>query len=407
MFCPECGTMNEDNAAFCCNCGTKLQNPGTAPVAAPSPPLIKKEKKERAPLEPVMRFALIESAVAVCCIILFTIVYNIWFSPKHAVEKYTEAVQEQDWNKVYDLLLIDKEDTFLTKEAFLTYCSIYADSDGLNREVDSISKKSGGFSKQTFRVRYDYDGYTDKVNLTVKRSGLSWKVEDDSYVVKDYQIAVPAGTEVSLDKIPVSGALDPKQDEDGRDVYKFTRIFGNTHYIELSGEDIETTQQLVENYGDSPTIMETQISQEKLEEISKQSIQDLKAILEGAAAGKAFADIPVLEDMSEVEKEEAFDNYESLRDYSFAHGDEDDTITSFEFTDIEVSSRAGIYDYDDQTPAIYPEISGTLSYKGTSKSWWGNRDYEIGADKVKKSFDMYYVKEDGKWKLYNFYIYFR
>ncbi|MCI8639552.1 MAG: hypothetical protein HFG41_10555 [Coprococcus sp.] len=406
MFCPECGTINDDNAAFCCNCGTKLQNPGPAPIATPSP-LIKKEKKEREPLEPIMRFALIEAAVAVCCIALFVIFYNIWFSPKHAVEKYTEAVQEQDWNQVYNLLLIDQEDTFLTKEAFLTYCSIYEDSMELDRDVDSITKKSGGFSKQTFRVRYDYGEYTDKVNLTVKRSGLSWKIEDDSYIVKDYQIAVPAGTEVSLDKIPVAGIVEPKQEEDGRDVYKFTRVFGYTHYIEVSGEDIETTQQLVDNYGETPTYIDTQISQKKLEEISKQSVQDLKEILEGAALGKSFTDVPVLKEMSEIQKEDAIDSYESLRDYSFAHDDEDDTITSFEFTDIEVSSRAGIYDYDDQTIAIYPEISGTLTYKGTSKSWWGNHEYEIGADKVKKTFDMYYIKEDGEWKLYNFSIYFR
>ena len=177
--------------------------------------------------------------------------------------------------------------------------------------------------------------------------------------------------------------------------------------LEVSGEDIETTQQLVDNYGETPTYIDTQISQKKLEEISKQSVQDLKEILEGAALGKSFTDVPVLKEMSEIQKEDAIDSYESLRDYSFAHDDEDDTITSFEFTDIEVSSRAGIYDYDDQTIAIYPEISGTLTYKGTSKSWWGNHEYEIGADKVKKTFDMYYIKEDGEWKLYNFSIYFR
>ena len=41
MFCPECGSKNEDDALFCENCGTSLKSPqgNGAPLSAP----VKKE----------------------------------------------------------------------------------------------------------------------------------------------------------------------------------------------------------------------------------------------------------------------------------------------------------------------------------------------------------------------------
>ena len=39
MFCPNCGTQNTDQAAFCVSCGTPLKNPAeTNPTPIPTPP---------------------------------------------------------------------------------------------------------------------------------------------------------------------------------------------------------------------------------------------------------------------------------------------------------------------------------------------------------------------------------
>ena len=38
MFCPNCGTQNTDQAAFCVSCGTPLKNTTASPTPPPAPP---------------------------------------------------------------------------------------------------------------------------------------------------------------------------------------------------------------------------------------------------------------------------------------------------------------------------------------------------------------------------------
>lgn len=53
MNCPNCGTMNENGAAFCAGCGTKLQSEETIRVKIPVPPVPPTPQSIPVPQRPV------------------------------------------------------------------------------------------------------------------------------------------------------------------------------------------------------------------------------------------------------------------------------------------------------------------------------------------------------------------
>lgn len=154
MFCPECGSKNEDDALFCENCGTSLKSPqgNGAPLSAPV-------KKERQPLDGKEKLLLIEICVAVLSVILFLVIYNVQFGAKNVAEKHVEAMLERNYAELYDTIYLKDNDDFMSKEAFVTAKKIQEPEDVEVTDVDvtSVQKRSGGFTSQSIRVRYRPD----------------------------------------------------------------------------------------------------------------------------------------------------------------------------------------------------------------------------------------------------------
>ena len=160
MFCPNCGTSNDEGALFCANCGTRLEfepvvTEGSAAsdnnaVPQPQAPQINEQvqpqvqtaqvnvqpqvtpmyeqpqngamgNSAKKPFKLSKKIIIIGvAAVAViAAVIVFICVGNSLTNYKKTAGSYVKAVEECDWAKAYSLVQIPDSE-FLTKNAFIT-----------------------------------------------------------------------------------------------------------------------------------------------------------------------------------------------------------------------------------------------------------------------------------------------
>lgn len=256
MFCPECGFKNEDGAIFCANCGYRLQevlqqeNIGMEGYAeeetfeADHEPVPEKTrqaapKSKRASSKGKLLIVGIVTGVVALAGVLSLVLYHVKFGAKVTAEEYAESVLEQDWDDVYDMLLMEEKGQFLTKQAFVSAKTMTEAEEPEDVEIRDVSKKSGGFTSCVYRVRYQADGVSGSMDAELFRDGLVWKAEADSYIVNDYTVSVPEGADAAVDKIKISDSIQPSSQIEGYDTYVIPAVFGNTHYVEVSGENLE------------------------------------------------------------------------------------------------------------------------------------------------------------------------
>lgn len=205
MFCPNCGTSNDEGALFCANCGTRLEfepvvTEGSAASdnnAVPQQPEVQTQAQEpqtdtqaqqpaeqpQAPqineqVQPQVQTAQVNvqpqvtpmyeqpqngamgnsakkpfklskkiiiigaAAVAViAAVIVFICVGNSLTNYKKTAGSYVKAVEECDWAKAYSLVQIPDSE-FLTKNAFITaHSEATGSAVGNMRVIDSFSSK--------------------------------------------------------------------------------------------------------------------------------------------------------------------------------------------------------------------------------------------------------------------------
>lgn len=388
MFCPECGSKNDDDAVFCENCGTKLQS-----GAKPSAPL--PVRKESEPLSKMTKMLIIEAAVMVVCLIACFAVYKKTCSPEKVAEKYIVAKYSQNWGKVYDTLYIKDKDDFTSKEAFATAQAMNVDSEPVSIGIRSVNEMSGDFGgKKRVSVDYWSKDYNDRAEIELQKSGLTWKVVADEYVNTHFAISVPKGAKVLVDKVKVSETMKPTDAVDEMDTYTMDKVFGARHYVEISGKDIEKTQALVSASDEGPVAVEAGYNEKIMERLAGQAAEDLKDILEGASANKRFSDMDVFEDIHKNYKEDAIDEYERLRDYSFKHNDTDYTVKEYKLSQLEADSRAV---EGSEEGLLEIKVKGDAYYHGVGTSWSGSPydDTQTG----NCEYYLYYAKDDGEWEL--------
>lgn len=394
MFCPECGNKNADNAVFCDNCGTRLQSSDMQALSAPA-------KKE--PLSSKDKMLLIEMGVALLSVIIFIIVYNVQYSAKNVAEKYVEAVFDQDWSTVYDTMLVEGSGDFMSKEAFVTAQTISDQGDAVGADVMNVDKLSGGFSSKTYCVKYRTPEYTDVMELVLRKSGLSWKVDTQGYEVKNYIVTVPAGAEVKVDKIKVADSVKPTEKIEGYDTYVIPEIFGVTHYVEVSGDELEDVGQLLTCYGGSvdeqdiySTIVSVGYNKEAVEKVMEQAETDLKDILGCAAANKRFSEVAAFENASEAGKEGLISDYDYLKDDKFGNGSTNYSLTKYQMSNCEMNGSVIDNGSED---LVKVAIKGNYSYEDRSISWDGSPYTDSGSGTC--IHDLYYVNKGGEWELYS------
>lgn len=303
MFCPNCGTSNDEGALFCANCGTRLelesvvteksaasdnnavtqqpevQTQAQQPAEQPQAPQINEQVQPQVqtaqvnvqpqvtpmyeqpqngvigdsakkPFKLSKKIVIIGAAAAVviAAVIVFICVGNSLTNYKKTAGSYVKAVEECDWAKAYSLVQIPDSE-FLTKNAFITaHSEATGSAVGNMRVIDSFSSKGRLPGNKAVSVIYTTATGADSQDLlltvTDKHYMLffkKYKVSTEDAVVSDCTINVPKGLTLFINDVLVGEQYKSKDSgkNSSYDVYKIPYLFNGTTILKATSEFTE------------------------------------------------------------------------------------------------------------------------------------------------------------------------
>lgn len=303
MFCPNCGTSNDESALFCANCGTRLelepvvteksaasdnnavtqqpevQTQAQQPAEQPQAPQINEQVQPQVqtaqvnvqpqvtpmyeqpqngvigdsakkPFKLSKKIVIIGAAAAVviAAVIVFICVGNSLTNYKKTAGSYVKAVEECDWAKAYSLVQIPDSE-FLTKNAFITaHSEATGSAVGNMRVIDSFSSKGRLPGNKAVSVIYTTATGADSQDLlltvTDKHYMLffkKYKVSTEDAVVSDCTINVPKGLTLFINDVLVGEQYKSKDSgkNSSYDVYKIPYLFNGTTILKATSEFTE------------------------------------------------------------------------------------------------------------------------------------------------------------------------
>ena len=458
MFCPNCGTKNEDEALFCGNCGTRLviDVPQETPVqgSEPAEPEETPEQEsvpaeseatpvqesapaepesapvqESVPVQPQQTFgqqpvnnkparfpkgiiAIVAAGVAViAAIIIFVCVGKNVTDYKKTAKQYVKAVAECEWNDAYSLInLPDGE--FLTKEAFI---NVHADATGEKVEKmaadDIVSTYSKMPGNKAVKVGYITDSgmQYDDVYLTVAKKNYmlffkKYKVSAENLVVKDVTIKIPKGLTLYINDVIVGDGYKSDASKNGNgssDEYVIPYLFNGKNNIKVTGEFIEdyTTQLYAAHDEDTFTVgtYNAKYVNSKLEELKTQARTDVDAIVNAVQAKKDYS--AIADRVCKEEKKNIESAYKNIYD---SYNDKYKTVSDLKISKFTASIADTSFrvDSDDGCPVI--KVSIKLGY--TYKIQYSGSNKANDKNNNNNSAYIYYKYEDGKWKINSMYL---
>ncbi len=425
MYCPKCGAKNDDDAVFCENCGYRIKKDEedlssfeTADLSGQETKVyggrdqdmdtqvyddladvrsqINEGEKEKFSFRSIRRSDLISVIVAVAAVIACVIVFNVEFGAKQVAQKYAQAALGGDWNTVYDCISHDTKGDFLTKENFVTAETVgYYGSTGAYSITD-ISTGKDELNSKTYYISYNLSDESDTMTVNLKRNGLFWEVDATDYVVNTYALSVPSGATVSVDKVELSGKYRTGSSS-SRDYYTISPIYGYTHYVEVSGDGLESTAQIVSCYSADPVEVEVNLDENTAMTIARQAENDLQSILEAAARNQKVSTVSVINNMSGDTLEDAVYEYEYVRDTVFGYQDNNKELVSYQLSNME----AYVYTLENSDGRDFLQVDikadTVLDYNKVNYLFGNGAQTTTGTCTT----TMYYVKNGTSWLLYS------
>lgn len=399
MYCPNCGTQCNDRDLFCGECGTSLkeyweeetvQEIQVQEELQPEVQGVMPEKK------PVSKSKMILIAEIVLMAVLIGGIYsslNKRFSPENVVENYWKAAREGRWGTAYEYCSFPKDD-MLTKQM---YVNAHANSEKKQAykamKVVKENLTSPKSDIQSYFVEYIVEGSSEKSHdyVTVTKGKKKflfwndWEIAPEGAVAADTEITVPENAQLKLNGKEMD--MDNGKKEDGVNHVIIPYLFAGEYQMEVEAEGMEPykTYVYVDMTGVSPNYISLIPSAETKQEIAQQFGEDLKAVLEGAAAGKGFAEMKEYFASAEVKKGYLESEYEEL----LRLNEKDSRIISFDISDIEVTVESGYSNVNVVSLTVEYVVNGQYrSYRDSVKS------NEFDVEKY-----ITYRLEDGNWKL--------
>lgn len=451
MFCPNCGTKNDDEALFCCNCGTRLvmDEPQETP-AQPEVTLAQESAsaepevtpvQESAPVQPQQAFgqqpvqfegqipkqqpvnkkpvqfpksiiAIAAAGVAVvAAIIIFVCVGKNVTDYKKTAKQYVKAVAECEWNDAYSLInLPDGE--FLTKEAFINvHSDVTGEKVSKMAADDIVSTYSKMPGNKAVKVGYITDSgmqYND-VYLTVANKHYmlffkKYKVSAENLVVKDITVKVPKGLTLYINDTIVGDGYKTdasKSDSSSADEYVIPYLFYGKNDIKVTGDFIEDyTTQLYAAYDEDTFTVGTynvKYVNSKLEELKTQAKTDVDAIVSAVQAKKDYSAIS--DRVCNEEKKNLESTYKNIYD---SYNDKYKTVSDLKISKFTASITDTSFrvDSDDGCPTV--KVSIKIGY--TYKIQYSGSDKANDKNNTNNSAYIYYKYEDGNWKIDSMYL---
>ena len=448
MFCPNCGTKNEDEALFCGNCGTRLvidvpqetpvqesveEEPEVTPVqenvpaepeetpvqesvtaepeVAPvqqSVPVQPQQAFGQQPVQPTQftgqnsgqqpannkpaRFpkgiiAIVAAGVAViAAIIIFVCVGKNVTDYKKTAKQYVKAVAECEWNDAYSLInLPDGE--FLTKEAFI---NVHADATGEKVEKmaadDIVSTYSKMPGNKAVKVGYITDSGMQYNDVYLTVANKHYMLFFKKYKVSAENLVVK---DVTI-KVPK-----------GLTLYINDVIVGDGYKSDASKNGNGSSDEYVIPYlfnGKN----DIKVTGEFIEDYTTQlyAAHDEDTFTVGTYNAKYVnSKLEELKTQARTDVDAIINAVQAKKDYSAIA----DRVCKEEKKNIESAYNADTsfrVDSDDGCPVI--KVSIKLGY--TYKIQYSGSDKANDKNNNNNSAYIYYKYEDGKWKINSMYL---
>lgn len=459
MFCPNCGTSNDEGALFCANCGTRLEiepavTEGTATVsdnnAVPQQPEAQPQVQEpqadaqaqqsveqpeatqenaqvqpqvtpmyeqpqadaagntaKKPFKLTKQIVIIGAAAiaVIAAVIVFICVGNSLTNYKKTAKAYVKAVEECDWAKAYSLIQIP-EDEFLTKNAFVTaHSDATGSAVGNIKVIDSFSSKGRLPGNKAVSVIYTTATGADSEDLlltvTDKHYMLffkKYKVSTEDVVVSNCTINVPKGLTLFINDILVGDQY--KKDDSGKnssyDVYEIPYLFNGTTILKATSDFTEDyKKEIYPSYDDYSTSISSYDIKFSEDKISGLKDQAKKDVTEFFDAAQKKNDFSTVSDKFTSDMQSGAKS--TYNGYVDTFKSTYKQISNFKVTSFTASMSDTSFrtDSSDGCPTI--KVGFKIGYSYTYK--YSNDTKSYDKSDTKSSSYIYYKYVDGQWKI--------
>lgn len=449
MFCPNCGTSNDESALFCANCGTRLelepvvteksaasdnnavtqqpevQTQAQQPAEQPQAPQINEQVQPQVtpmyeqpqngvigdsakkPFKLSKKIVIIGAAAAVviAAVIVFICVGNSLTNYKKTAGSYVKAVEECDWAKAYSLVQIPDSE-FLTKNAFITaHSEATGSAVGNMRVIDSFSSKGRLPGNKAVSVIYTTATGADSQDLlltvTDKHYMLffkKYKVSTEDAVVSDCTINVPKGLTLFINDVLVGEQYKSKDSgkNSSYDVYKIPYLFNGTTILKATSEFTEDyTKEIYPSYDEYTTSIssyDVKFAEDKINGLKDKAKKDVTEFFDAAQKKNDFSTVSdkFTTDMQSSAKS-TYNGYVDTFKSTYKQ------ISNFKITTFNpsMSDVAFRVDSNDGCPTI--KVGYKISYSYTYKYSSDTKSHE--RNDSKSSAYVYYKYVDGQWKI--------
>ena len=413
MFCGQCGTKNEKGAAFCENCGAKLKEVPKEETKAKKSTSKKVEKKKK---DLSKNQKILIAVIAIVLVVSFGYYKSLEkkVSPETIVRNYLTAINNQDYETIYDMLDVSASSEFVSKKAYKeALAKMIQSKDELGTiNVGTVTYENGGLKAVVLFTSSKYKSNSIlgsdnslKINL-IKTSNKKyiffndWKIDDSTLItldtVKNYYIKAPKDTKVTYGGVSVSDKYIDSSKNGSKEstvvYYKLPEVLkAETSVVAKLKDGTEVTGKVTpSSYNTMYTVSITKSNlsnsvQSKLLEAAK---NDFNTIVKGLLEEKEFSNIK-----SNFSSKESLDNFDSNYNYGLKNRKNSNyAISNYQLTDAEISSVAI------GSNCLY-EVRVSIDYKYDSKY---KNDEEASTNDYDRTgyFTFYYTYEDG-YKLVN------
>lgn len=437
LFCPNCGSKNEDGARFCENCGTQLeeiqsvtqQKPWEEDVTAevemqtaesdqsdisqqqgddePAIPLQMKKARQQSDssmthkhssidvnqhkgksikLTKMQGVVIVEAFCLVLIIAAFFATGSVRNRPESVAKNFFQAFVDQNWSKVYDMTDYP-EGVFFQKDWFVEMRKNNQAPEIVSFEIVEDKDASSAIQRH-FIVQYTVKGQgMDSLELDLikqrEKNMLffdTWKVSSASQVAKDFCINVPKGASVTVAGVALTDAEKGESQIEGMDSYYIT-LLTVAYKIQVALPWFE----VYEDYftavpGEQFSVTGMKLTEDGQTAIEAKMQQALEKVYRAAMAGKDFSEVPklFLDEYQDVCKE----SYDYL--VSELHHSESYTLNQAVFNNFECT----VYNEDNNQGLISAEMTFDYDsqYTYSYKSW---RDDSIKSEEKNDSGSSY------------------
>lgn len=446
MFCSECGTKNNEGAAFCQECGTKLgqqadvekvENSEKTETVKNVEVLNESQKNKGNFLSFIKKnkIPVIIGGVVICLIAAYFIINSTVYSAKNFALKYAEAVISEDVKAQIEFADVYGESDFVTEKVInkkyknqklkkIEQIRVLSDSevkklgstvlssDTIKDTVESIlgttstSSVSGLESSlaKTFVVEYILEGSTSSKYMTVmvtehKDKNLlvfdKWKALGNDVISREVVVTATKGTTVSIDGVKVSDKyLDKEESTSDEVVYNVGTVLKDDVVIEVTLKNGLSFTRTVDTY-DKKDIDLTSYYSLDLSSSSKKDVASVvkkftEVFVGGAIKNEAFENI---KSDSSISNELIEDSYFESDYNSLVTRYDTIAIESFEIKNVDISSASlsssGIM-------TVKAKIEYDYKYSDTS-----TKSTKTGDDSV--TVTLKFDTEEEKLQIYDFY----